>query len=181
MVASRTDLILRAQHGDAGALTLLLAECQSDARRYAMRHCVTSEIDDAMQEALIVVTRHVRSLKNAASFAAWLFTIVRRECLRLSRKMLGHEPLEDERIAADLAQRSSEELRAEVGCALESLPPHYLEIILLRDFEELTIADICARLDVSVATAKARLRRARLLVREYQVRRDGRASADAGS
>ncbi len=92
---------------------------------------------------------------------------VRRECLRLSRKMFRHEELDDERIKAQLAGRSTDELRTELAFAIESLPPHYLEMILLRDFEELTIAAICERLDVSVATAKARLRRARVLVREY--------------
>lgn len=163
----RHHLIVRAQAGDTRALGRLLAECQSDARRYAMRHCLMSEVDDAVQEALLIVTRHVRALKSAGAFAGWLFTIVRRECARLARQMFGREPLDDDRMVAELAQRSREDLRAELAFALESLPPHYLEMILLRDFEELTIAEISQRLDLSVAAAKARLRRARLLVREY--------------
>lgn len=167
MVASRHDLILQAQGGDTLALNRLLIECQSDARRYAIRHCVASEIDDAVQEALLIVTRHVRSLKAAGSFAGWLFTIVRRECARLSRKMFVHEDLADDRIEAELAQWPIGELRMEIAFALESLPPHYLEMILLRDFEELTISEICARLGITVAMAKSRLRRARVLVREY--------------
>jgi len=69
--------------------------------------------------------------------------------------------------AVRLTERPRDELRMELALALESLPPHYLEMILLRDFEELTIAEICERLGVTVATAKSRLRRARLLVREY--------------
>ncbi|MDF2115653.1 sigma-70 family RNA polymerase sigma factor [Roseiarcaceae bacterium H3SJ34-1] len=172
MAGTRPDLILRVQAGDTAALGQLLAECQADARRYAMRHCVTSEIDDAVQEALLVVTRHVSSLKAVASFAGWLFTIVRRECSKLSRKMFSHEDVEDDRVQAQLAALSMVELRTELASALESLPPHYLEIILMRDFEELTISEICAQLDISVATAKARLRRARLLVREYLVGSD---------
>jgi RNA polymerase sigma factor (sigma-70 family) len=167
MTASREALIVRAQGGDALALNALLVECQADARRYALRHCVTSEIDDAVQEALLVVTRHVRSLKTAASFAGWLFTIVRRECSRLSRKMFPHAALDEDEISARLSERPKDELRMELALALESLPPHYLEMILLRDFEELTIAEICERLGISVATAKSRLRRSRLLVREY--------------
>lgn len=167
MAATRQDLILRVQGGDASALGQLLAECQSDARRYAMRHCITSEVDDAVQEALLVVTRHVSSLKSITSFAGWLFTIVRRECSKLSAKMFGHEDVEDERVQAQLAALPIAELRSELASALESLPPHYLEMILMRDFEELTIGEICARLDMSTAAAKARLRRARRLVREY--------------
>lgn len=167
MTASRQDLVLRAQAGDIDALNHLLVACRADARRYALRHCVTSEVDDAVQEALLIVSRHVRSLTNAAAFASWLFTVVRRECSRLSRQMFAYDALEDDGIEAALADRPRDELRIELAAALESLPPHYLEIILLRDFEELTIGEICTRLGVSTQSAKARLRRARLLVREY--------------
>ncbi len=103
--------------------------------------------------------------EDGGVFAGWLFTIVRRECSRLSRKMFVHDDLEDEKVAAKLAVRPTDELRMELACALELLPPHYLEMILLRDFEEMTIAEIGQRLGVSVPTAKARLRRARELVR----------------
>jgi RNA polymerase sigma factor (sigma-70 family) len=165
----RRHLIVRAQAGDTAALGHLLAECQSDVRRYAMRHCLMSEVDDAVQEALLIVARHLGALKNASAFTGWLFTIVRRECARLARQMFGRGPLDDDRMVAALAQRSREDLRAELAFALESLPAHYLEMILLRDFEELTIAEICQRLGLSVAATKARLRRARLLVRDYLV------------
>jgi RNA polymerase sigma factor (sigma-70 family) len=166
MAACAHELVVRARDGDAAALDRLLRECRFDARRYALRHCAASEIDDAVQEALLVVARRLRSLEKATSFAGWLFTVVRRECRRLSRRMFAHEELDD-RIEEQFAARSTNELRTELAFALESLPPHHLEIILLRDFEELTIAEICERLAISVATAKARLRRARLLVREY--------------
>jgi RNA polymerase sigma factor (sigma-70 family) len=175
-VANRKDLIIEAQRGDAIALDRLLAECRSDVRRYALRHCAMSEVDDAVQETLLVVARHLRSLKSVASFAGWLFTIVRRECRRLTRKMFRHDDIADEAIEARLADRSETELRFELALALESLPSHYLEIILLRDFEELTMSEIGERLDVSVASAKSRLRRARVLVREYLLGKDAPAA-----
>ena len=100
----------------------------------------------------MIVTRHVSSLKSIASFAGWLFTIVWRECSRLSRKMFGREQLDEERIVAELSAGSKDKLRMELASALESLPPHYLEMVLLRDFGELTIAEICERLGITVAT-----------------------------
>jgi RNA polymerase sigma factor (sigma-70 family) len=60
-----------------------------------------------------------------------------------------------------------ETLRLDVAAALESLPAHYLEVILLRDFEELTIAEIAGRLHEPAGAIKSRLHRARALVREY--------------
>ena len=53
------------------------------------------------------------------------------------------------------------------AAAVESLPAHYLEVILLRDFEELTIAEIAGRLHEPAGAIKSRLHRARALVREY--------------
>ena len=40
-------LILAAQLGDSAALNRLLLTSQIDARRYARKHCQSSDIDDA--------------------------------------------------------------------------------------------------------------------------------------
>ena len=106
MAASRQNLILRAENGDAPALDRLLVECRSDVRRYALRDCATSEVDDAMQETLLVVARHVRSTEGRRLLAGWLFIVVRRECQRLSRGMFAHEDLADARVETWLAVRS---------------------------------------------------------------------------
>ncbi len=163
----RSDLIHAAQIGDAAALDRLLAVCQADARRYARRHCLASDIDDAVQESLLVISRKVKGLKAAAAFSAWLFTVIRRECRRLERLMLRHEPLDDELAEHQLVGRSDDSLRIDLAHALESLPAHYLEVVLLRDFEELTIAEIAERLGEQPGAVKSRLHRARQLVREY--------------
>ncbi len=129
---------------------------------------MTSGVDDAVQEALLVVARRLRSLKTAASFAGWLFTVVRRECQRLSRRTLAHEELDQDRIEDQLAARPMDELRMGVAFALESWPAHYFEMILLRDVEELTIAEICEGLGLTVvAMIKARLHWVRLSVGDY--------------
>ena len=168
----RTDLIHAAQTGDAASIGRLLAVCQADARRYARRHCQASDIDDAVQESLLVISRKVHGLKAAAAFSSWLFTVIRRECRRLERLMLRHDPLDDEVAEHQLADRSDAALRIDLANALESLPAHYLEVVLLRDFEELTIAEIAARLAEPPGAVKSRLHRARELVREYMLTPD---------
>jgi RNA polymerase sigma factor (sigma-70 family) len=165
----RDGLILAAQTGDAAALNRLLAVCQSDARRYAYKHCQVSDVDDAVQESLLIVSRKVGGLKAAAAFSSWLFTVIKRECRKLSRLMFRHEPLPDEVAEELLLHRPNDELRIDLAKALESLPAHYLEVVLLRDFEELTIAEIAQRLGEQVGAVKSRLHRARELVREYML------------
>ncbi|HET8869292.1 MAG TPA: sigma-70 family RNA polymerase sigma factor [Aquabacterium sp.] len=164
-----THLILAAQTGDPAAISRLLAVCQADARRYARRHCHASDVDDAVQESLLTVSRKVTGLKAAAAFSSWLFVVIKRECRRLERMMFKHEPLEDELVEQQLAARSDDALRVDLANALESLPAHYLEVILLRDFEELTIAEIAERLGEQPGAIKSRLHRARELVREYLI------------
>lgn len=165
--SDRDHLILAAQAGDAAALSRLLALCQADARRYAYRHCQASDVDDAVQESLLIISRKVKGLKAAAAFSSWLFTVIKRECRKLSRAMFRHEPLPDEAAQELLLSQPNDALRIDLAHALESLPAHYLEVVLLRDFEELTIAEIAQRLNESSGAVKSRLHRARELVREY--------------
>jgi RNA polymerase sigma factor (sigma-70 family) len=83
--------------------------------------------------------------------------------------MLQYEPLPDEMAEELLLHRPNDELRMDLAKALESLPAHYLEVVLLRDFEELTIAEIADRLGEQIGAVKSRLHRARELVREYML------------
>ena len=94
--ADRSDLILAAQTGDAASIERLLTVCQADARRYARRHCHASDVDDAVQEALLTISRKVSGLRAAAAFSSWLFMVIKRECRRLERLMFRHEPLPEE-------------------------------------------------------------------------------------
>jgi len=50
------------------------------------------------------------------------------------------------------------------------LPPHYREVVLLRDVEEMTVDEIGAALALTREAVKARLHRARALLREYLLR-----------
>ncbi|NDB69567.1 MAG: RNA polymerase sigma factor [Methylocystaceae bacterium] len=171
----KTLLVQEAQTGDPVAIERLLLVCQIDARRYARKYCKISDVDDAVQEALITVTRKVKTLKVAAAFSSWLFMVIKRECRRLERLMFRQVPLEDEQAEQQLAARSDSVLKMDLIKALDSLPPHYLEVVLLRDFEELTVSEISVRLSESVGTVKSRLHRAREMVREYMLGPDERS------
>jgi RNA polymerase sigma factor (sigma-70 family) len=118
---------------------------------------------------LLIISRKVKGLKAVAAFSSWLFTVVKRECRKLSRMMFRYEPLPEELAEERLLLRPDDALRIDLANALESLPAHYLETILLRDFEELTISEIAARLGEQPGAIKSRLHRARELVREYML------------
>ncbi|WP_457445671.1 RNA polymerase sigma factor [Roseateles sp. P5_E4] len=160
-------LLAAAHGGDPRALEQLLKISRPDIRRYAQQHCLLSDVDDAVQEALLIVNRKLPSLRVLAAFSGWLIRLVQRECRRLGRLTLRYDPYDEEKLEQWLVVRDELGLRRELAAALESLPSHYLEVMLLRDLEELTIEEIAARTGLTRPNVKSRLHRARALAREY--------------
>lgn len=166
--AYEIGLLEAARSGDPAAIESLLAQAQPDIRRYARMQCrATADAEDAVQETLVSVYRKVDRLRALASFSGWLMAIVRRECLRLARLAFGRVSLEHAALEKRLTWLPMDELRRDLSQCLQSLPEAYREIVLLRDVEVLTIDAIAERLSLTRESVKARLHRARKLMREY--------------
>ncbi|MCA1546889.1 sigma-70 family RNA polymerase sigma factor [Bradyrhizobium sp. BRP19] len=165
------NLFEAARLGDAEAIARLLETTQPDIRRYARATCRSSaDAEDATQEALWILFRHVGTIRSLLALSAWLFSVVRRECLRLARRA-GVVPAVDQGEAeAALLLRPEADLRLDVAAAFEALPPHYRDVALMRDVKKMTIDEIAAALGATRQTVKARLHRARALMREYLTR-----------
>lgn len=162
-------LLKAARDGDKDAILSLLELAQPDIRRYATHACQTSEdVHDAVQETLWILYRRLGTLRAISSFSGWLFAVVRRECWRLAQRMLGR-PVSVEAIDTEqrLLMRPQLELRIDLARAIQSLPEHYREVVLLRDIDELTIDEIATVLGRTREAVKGNLHRARLLLREY--------------
>ncbi|MDF0519689.1 sigma-70 family RNA polymerase sigma factor [Bradyrhizobium yuanmingense] len=160
-----------ARLGDAEAIARLLETTQPDIRRYARATCRSSaDAEDATQEALWILFRHVGTIRSLLALSAWLFSVVRRECLRLARRAGLVPAVDGGEAEAALLLRPEADLRLDVAAAFEALPPHYRDVALMRDVKEMTIHEIAAALGASRQTVKARLHRARALMREYLTR-----------
>jgi RNA polymerase sigma factor (sigma-70 family) len=171
--ARRCDpsLIEAARRGDADALVSLIAAAQPDIRRYAARNCRAADIDDAVQETLLLLYRRVGTLRAVTSFSAWLFAVARRACLRLLRRSAAMADTPADDVEVRLAHLAPEDIRIDLSRdAIQSLPDHYREVILLRDIEEMSINEIAEVLALTRESVKARIHRARLMIREYLIR-----------
>lgn len=156
-----------ARTGDRFALERVLVRSRQNLRRYAEFHCVINDVEDAVQESLLLVSRKLRDLRELERFTSWLFRIVKRECNRLKR---GRRLLTSQEIPEcilPIVYPEPNEWRQDIAAALESLPEHYREIILLRDLEGLTIDEMSTQLGLTRQAVKSRLHRARVLAREY--------------
>lgn len=161
------ETITSAKAGDLAAMELLLASTRQDLRRYAEHHCRMDDVEDAVQEALLITARRLRQLREAAALSSWMFRIVKRECNRLRRgwRMLTNQVI-DETILPVVTPEANE-WRVEVGRAMATLPPHYREILLMRDIEGMSLGEISRQLDLKLPATKSRLHRARSVMRAH--------------
>lgn len=88
-------LIEAGREGDRDAIASLLVISQPNIRRYAQRSCRAADVDDAVQEAIILLDRRIGGLKVVNAFAPWLFQIVIRECQRLTRRTMHTAKIDD--------------------------------------------------------------------------------------
>lgn len=162
------QLVSAARDGDPHALERLLLASRAQIVRFAERHCIVHDVEDAVQETLILTSRHIRKLRAVDAFAGWIFRIAKRECDRLKRawRLHIHDYAPDQPLPEPVS-RPADDLRHDLVAALQSLPLHYREVLLLRDAREFSIEEMADHLGLTRLAVKARLHRARVLVREY--------------
>ncbi len=139
-----------------------------------------ADAEDIAQEALLKAFRNLASFRGESKFCTWLISITLNEARSLLRhkgvlRMESLDTTADEEghispaLLRDWKEIPSEELeRREVRLMLQdavsSLPTIYREIFILRDIEELNTGEAAKLLKISVASAKVRLHRARLIM-----------------
>jgi RNA polymerase sigma factor (sigma-70 family) len=105
----------------------------------------------------------VSAFRGAAKLTSWLFTIVKRECLRLFARV--RRDVDADALDERLGQVREPDVLLALERALLSLPPPLREVILLRDVEELTGPEVADQLGISLEAMKTRLHRARAEMR----------------
>jgi RNA polymerase sigma-70 factor (ECF subfamily) len=179
---SDEHLLAAARAGDKQALEALLERHQPQVYRFGMKMCRDPEdAKDVLQDTLLAMARSVRDFRGASSLSTWLYTIARSFCIKRRRRS-KFAPEEDRSLDSDLAGEArhlaapgddpAEALaRRQVERALEqaiaALEPSYREVLLLRDVEGLSAAEVAEVVGASVQAVKSRLHRARLSVREH--------------
>lgn len=124
--------------------------------------------DDLTQEALLKVYRSRTTLRDGTRLEAWLYRIARGTIIDHYRRQRPAEQL-----PAALTGESADEmaaLRTRVLASmkrfLEELPAAYREPVRLAELEELPLARIALRLNLSLTAVKSRVRRGRAMLKK---------------
>ena len=146
---------------------------------YNFAHWLTQnrdEAEDLVQETYVKALKGFSSFHMGTNFRAWMYRILRntfltsRTGLRVTSTVTldseedGPElAVENETPEAILLQRSNSQL---VQGAVENLPVHYREILLLCEVEEMSYQEISETLSIPIGTVMSRLSRARKTLRD---------------
>jgi RNA polymerase sigma-70 factor (ECF subfamily) len=141
-----------------------------------------ADAEDVAQEAFLKAFRNLGSFRGDSKFGTWVISIALNEARSLIRKRnnakeesLDEPPDEDGHISPALLRDWREipseslerkEMRSLLQQAINSLSPIYREIFLLRDVEELSIAEAAEVLKISPVSVKVRLHRARMMLQK---------------
>lgn len=168
-------LLEGARAGDRTSLERWLRRWEQPIYRFAIRMCRDPErAKDVLQESMLAAARGIDGFRGEASPSTWLFTIARSFCGKQRRRRVG-EPASfvfiDEGTAGEAVPllndslRSPEEavsdrrLDAAIGDAIDALEPSQREVLVLRDVEGLSAAEVAAILGVGEEAVKSRLHR----------------------
>jgi RNA polymerase sigma-70 factor, ECF subfamily len=150
-----------------------------------------ADAEDAAQEAFLKAYRNLARFRQESKFSTWLIQIAINEArmkLRKDRRHLyqsidaGQETSEGDYIPiefADWREIPSEaleqsELRETLRKALNSLPEKYRIVLVLRDVQQMSIAETAKALGLSKENVKTRTSRARLQMRDRLAPGSGR-------
>lgn len=178
-------LVRRALAGDEMAYRDLLARYRNRVYGLALR--MVQNADDAAdiaQEAFVKAFQSLATFDLTKSFGAWIAKIAANLCIdHYRRRRLALVSL-DAPIDTDRGERTREfadgrpapdellgagESERRMDALVESLPPRYRMVVVLRYKEDLSYEEIASILDIPLGTVKARLHRAhRLLKRKLR-------------
>jgi RNA polymerase sigma-70 factor (ECF subfamily) len=127
------------------------------------------EAQDIVHDSFLRAHRYFASFEGGDG-RAWLLGIVRNTCMTWLRSKRLFEPLaglpEQHQWSEDVApdpERAllvKEDIASLKGC-IESLPPEYREVVVLRELEELSYKEIANVAGLALGTVMSRLNRAR--------------------
>jgi RNA polymerase sigma-70 factor, ECF subfamily len=171
-------LVRRVQRGDKSAFDALVLKHQHKVIKLVMRYVRDpATAEDVAQEAFIKAYRALGQFRGDSAFYTWLYriaintaknTLLSRDRSPVAYQLDLQNPQESSAVQARLKDPDTpegllitEEIRATVNAAIETLPEELRTAIVLRELEGLSYEEIAATMDCPVGTVRSRIFRAR--------------------
>ncbi len=171
MGRSDEELVEACQSGEVSAFDILVARWEDRIRGAAYRFLGSDEeARDVAQEAFLRAYQAIGTFKREARFSSWLYQIATNLCRdrlrrRKTRATVSLEALEEAGSVMVETRPGAHErllerdLARAVRRAVDALPEEQREVVILKEYQDLTFLEIAQALDVPVSTVKTRLYR----------------------
>jgi RNA polymerase sigma-70 factor (ECF subfamily) len=173
MGATDEELVDAFQAGDLSAFDDLVRRWERKIQAAIYRVMGTEdEARDLCQEAFLKAYRALGAFKREARFSSWLYQIALNLCRDRMRRRKGRTMVSLETLETDAPLLRSTEhgpsplelveasaLSRAVADAVSELPDEQREVIVLKEYQDLTFLEIAEILDVPLSTVKTRLYR----------------------
>lgn len=168
-------LITRTSAGDAAAFEVLMLRYQAQVFQFVrwQRGVTERAAEDITQEVFLQLYRVAGQFRGGARFRTWFYTLARNVCRNHQRTLRRRAPerwyaLPEEALAGLPDGRPGPQARCErgekqraVAAAVARLPAYQREVLLLREWQDLSYAEIAEVLEVPIGTVRSRLHKAR--------------------
>lgn len=161
---SDAELVADASAGHNGAFAILYERYRRRIHAFTRRMVFDDALaEDIVHDTFIKARTSLASLHSAASVRAWLFRIARNEALTKLRSekrttLSDDEPWDD---STPLDLLIEAEKTDAVHRLLELLKPEYREVLILREYDEMSYDEIAAVTETSLLSVKSRIFKAR--------------------
>ena len=166
------SLVRRAQAGNSEAFSELYMLTYKQAYNYALRYMKDEHLaQDAVQETYITAFKNLKGIKDPSLFVAWLNQINFHTCFDMCKKInssygfIDSEHLElthDDNIEHNPEDMYEKQYEIEkLREAIEALPFHEKQVIVMRFYNEMKLEDIAKALSISRSTVKRYLQSAK--------------------
>jgi RNA polymerase sigma-70 factor, ECF subfamily len=170
-LTSDENIVERALTGDAEAFGELVRRWER--RIFALTYGMLGREEDARdatQETFIAAFRNLRGFRGEAKVSSWLHRIAVNQCITRQRraKVRSETALEDEeeKDAGTLASPAAfspvrvvekRQTTQAVRKAINGLPVELRQVVVMKEFEDLTFKEIAEVLGLPLSTVKSRL------------------------
>ena len=173
-------LLERCRNGDTEAFEALFRKYQTYVYNVSVGMlCNNEDAADITQETFLRIHRNLHRFRGESSFSTWLYRVAVNLCITELRRRqrsrfqfleeLQHDddtPMHEEPVVSPAEAVEQEEDRQAVRDVLNTLPPDYRAIMVLRHFQQMAYDEIAEVLGLTLGQVKTRLFRARKLFKD---------------
>jgi RNA polymerase sigma factor (sigma-70 family) len=177
---AETELIGRITNGETELFEILIRRNNPFLYKVGMSYGYTHEnVEDLMQETYMAAYRNLEKFEGRSSFKTWIIRIMLNQCYQKTQKLsfinektsniIFNEKttpmFESDRSTDAYKTVLNRELSYIVGNALSAIPVEYRMVFSLRELNGMSTAETAEVLDISETNVKARLNRAKHMMR----------------